>query len=251
MTPDRNLIFDIGMHIGQDTEFYLKKGFRVVAVEANPVLAEQGASRFQNEIADGRLTIVNRAIANGGERVAFYVNNEVTEWSSVHQSLGDRRHGSEKIEVDSIDLVSLLAEHGVPYYLKIDIEGADEIPIKQLRQCTLKPPYVSYEASSFGGASRLYAMGYKRFAVVLQRNVEDVRLPDPSLEGRYVDHTFPLGSSGPFGMELDADWGTIDDAVRDQVIWKNLLRHNPGKKNHWADIHAHHAGWEREFLDGS
>ena len=29
-----DLIFDIGMHIGQDTEVYLKKGFRVVAVEA-------------------------------------------------------------------------------------------------------------------------------------------------------------------------------------------------------------------------
>ena len=38
MTPRKNLIFDIGMHIGQDTEFYLKKGFCVVAVEANPKL---------------------------------------------------------------------------------------------------------------------------------------------------------------------------------------------------------------------
>jgi hypothetical protein len=30
--PD--LIFDVGFHRGEDTDFYLKKGFRVVAVEA-------------------------------------------------------------------------------------------------------------------------------------------------------------------------------------------------------------------------
>ena len=34
-----NLIFDVGLHTGQDTAFYLKKGFRVIAIEANPLLA--------------------------------------------------------------------------------------------------------------------------------------------------------------------------------------------------------------------
>jgi hypothetical protein len=29
-----NLIFDLGSHNGQDSDFYLKKGFTVVAVEA-------------------------------------------------------------------------------------------------------------------------------------------------------------------------------------------------------------------------
>ena len=32
------LIFDIGCHLGEDSEFYLRKGFKVVAVEANPEL---------------------------------------------------------------------------------------------------------------------------------------------------------------------------------------------------------------------
>ena len=34
-----SIIFDIGMHCGEDTDFYLKKGFTVVGVEANPELA--------------------------------------------------------------------------------------------------------------------------------------------------------------------------------------------------------------------
>jgi hypothetical protein len=36
---DGNLIYDFGMHDGADTDYYLRKGFRVVAVEADPLLA--------------------------------------------------------------------------------------------------------------------------------------------------------------------------------------------------------------------
>ena len=34
MSNVTNLIYDLGSHNGQDSEFYLKKGFTVVAVEA-------------------------------------------------------------------------------------------------------------------------------------------------------------------------------------------------------------------------
>lgn len=43
--PD--LIFDIGMHNGDDSDYYLKKGFRVIAIEANPTLCALGAARFK------------------------------------------------------------------------------------------------------------------------------------------------------------------------------------------------------------
>jgi len=31
-----NLVYDVGMHTGQDTAYYLFKGYDVVAIEANP-----------------------------------------------------------------------------------------------------------------------------------------------------------------------------------------------------------------------
>jgi hypothetical protein len=34
--PNKNLIYDVGLYKEQDTDFYLKKGFQVVAFEANP-----------------------------------------------------------------------------------------------------------------------------------------------------------------------------------------------------------------------
>jgi hypothetical protein len=35
------------VHQGRDTEFYMRKGFRVVAIEANPFLVENLRDRFR------------------------------------------------------------------------------------------------------------------------------------------------------------------------------------------------------------
>jgi len=35
------IIYDVGMNNGDDCEYYLTKGYRVVAVEANPALASE------------------------------------------------------------------------------------------------------------------------------------------------------------------------------------------------------------------
>jgi len=33
-----DLIYDVGLHNGADTAYYLHRGFRVVTIDANPVL---------------------------------------------------------------------------------------------------------------------------------------------------------------------------------------------------------------------
>ncbi len=43
----RDLIFDLGMHTALDTKFYLDKGFRVVAVEANPRMVESAREQVR------------------------------------------------------------------------------------------------------------------------------------------------------------------------------------------------------------
>jgi hypothetical protein len=62
MTPD--LIFDIGLHRGEDTDFYLRKGFRVVAIEANPDLVSACQTRLGTALQSGRLHIIEGAIAD-------------------------------------------------------------------------------------------------------------------------------------------------------------------------------------------
>ena len=80
MTPD--LIFDIGMHEGWDTAYSLAKGFRVVAVDANPALCQATREKFSKEIAYGRLTVLNLGIAAKRGDLDFYITRNKTDWSS-------------------------------------------------------------------------------------------------------------------------------------------------------------------------
>lgn len=62
------------MHLGKDTEFYLKKGFRVIGIEANPYLAEITGKNFENEIKSGDLVLINKAVAENEGEISFYID---------------------------------------------------------------------------------------------------------------------------------------------------------------------------------
>lgn len=66
-----DLVLDIGMHRGADTEWCLAKGFRVVAVEANPALVKDVTERFADAIAAGRLIIENVGIGPSADTLPF------------------------------------------------------------------------------------------------------------------------------------------------------------------------------------
>ena len=74
LSVQKNLIYDVGMHQGQDTDYYLKKGFNVVAFEANPANVEFCKKRFSVEIEQGKLIIIEGAIAESStsKKVRFY-----------------------------------------------------------------------------------------------------------------------------------------------------------------------------------
>jgi hypothetical protein len=52
------LTYDVGIHDRSDTALCLFRGFRVVAIEANPVLVERATVRFAPAEKAGRLTIL-------------------------------------------------------------------------------------------------------------------------------------------------------------------------------------------------
>lgn len=85
--PD--LIYDVGMHKGEDADIYLKKGFRVLGIEADPVLARECRERFTTAIAAGLLMLVEGAIVDPetikgrGKTVPFYANLDQSAWGTV------------------------------------------------------------------------------------------------------------------------------------------------------------------------
>jgi FkbM family methyltransferase len=219
---EENLIFDIGMHRGEDTDFYLKKGFRVIGVEANPVLFEYCVRRFQNECQTGQLVVVSKAVAEHGGTVDFYVNKKFSIWGTADKDwmLRNRKLGAESdlIQVPSVRMDDLFGQYGIPYYMKVDIEGLDHLCISTLVGRAEKPSYVSVETHAWSGADTLKlltllsAAGYTRFKIVSQIGVASQTCPYPAREGVYVDTRFPADASGLFGRELPGIWLTLAEA---------------------------------------
>lgn len=59
-----NLIFDIGFHKGEDTRYYLYKGYNVIAVDACGKLISDGEKQFHEEVKSGRLILNQFAISS-------------------------------------------------------------------------------------------------------------------------------------------------------------------------------------------
>jgi len=233
--PD--LIFDVGLHVGQDTDYYLKKGFRVVAIEANPLLAQECGTRFADAVAAGRLTIVNVGIANEVGTLPFYVNDQLSEWSSFDHQIGTTRGSYHVIQVPVTTLDKVMVKHGVPYYLKLDIEGMDFAAVQSLRSLASKPRHVSLENGQKHMIDELFEQGYRRFKFVNQAKIHEIRLVPPSREGYYVDHAFPFGASGPFGDDTAGPWLDLDAVTALSVAyWSNPNR--DANIHGWYDLHA-------------
>ena len=77
-----NLIFDIGFHKGEDTLFYLLKGYRVIAVDADPELINEWQNIFKKYIENGKLLLLNYVISDTNDvDTDFYISPN-TIWSS-------------------------------------------------------------------------------------------------------------------------------------------------------------------------
>lgn len=185
MMADPGLIFDIGANDGTDTAYYLGLGYSVVAVEADPFLADALRARFVAEMAEGRVKVVHAAVMErDAAEVAFYISRDDTE-SSLIATMAERSGlAGDEIGVRGRSLCSLFEEYGLPLYCKIDIEGADVQAVAGMSGCGGRPAYISCEGTGapIGGIGRdqrllyvvldaLAAKGYRRFQLVDQESL--------------------------------------------------------------------------------
>ncbi len=252
---DRSLIIDVGMHVGKDTEFYLAKGFRVVAIEADPRHVKAVSERLSRYIDDGRLTILDVAIQTFDGETDFFVNPDHDDWGTVSEEFVRRNvevYGSEheRVTVKCRRFESVVEEFGVPYYLKVDIEGLDDLCLEGLLGFDTAPRFVSIEPDqksfegAFGELALMWRLGYRDFKIVNQANNRDVRCPQPPREGAYVDQRFDGHTSGPFGEESPGAWRGVEETL---VEWRRILAlqarfgHQGGWEGRWRGSVAHRA----------
>jgi FkbM family methyltransferase len=167
-----SLCFDVGAHVGDRTELWLRLGARVVAVEPQPDCRAKLRRAFG---ADPAFTLVEAAVgAEPGEAELRWPPGKLalaslsTEWTDrVREShrFGDAEWSvSERVPVTTLD--GLVDRFGLPDFCKIDIEGYEHRAMAGLSHAI---PALSVEftpehlASTDDVVARLGALGHYRF----------------------------------------------------------------------------------------
>lgn len=260
----RGLVYDVGVHDGKDTAYYLARGFRVVGVEASPVMAENLRSRFASEIQAGQFLLVNAAVAEEDGEAEFWLSDH-SEWSSFDRELASRDgFACRPVSVTTRPFRSIVEEHGRPYFCKIDIEGYDRLCLRGLDPQTA-PDYISVELAfedPTPDLELLRTLGYGRFKIISQmtwsqplpsltrlecalpwRAAALLREADRRFRGvQSVDGwTFEFNSSGPFGEDTPGPWRSYDEILRLYLSMRAVAERRVRKGLHdWFDIHAAH-----------
>jgi len=161
--------FDIGMYDGLDTKYFLELGLRVVAVEANPSLVESALIKYAPEIASGQFVCVNAAITPDGNPMDLVLCGADLGSSTIFKERIGNLAPLSSIRVSGTTLANLIRDYGVPYYLKVDIEGADYLCIMTLTRNAC-PDYVSFElGEDFAElVMHLQSIGYQKYRAISQ-----------------------------------------------------------------------------------
>lgn len=275
---ERDLVFDIGLHNGEDAAYYLHLGYRVVGVEANPLLTAQCAVRFEAEVRQQRMTVINAGVLQAPGEFTFHRNLFDDSWSSFELEKGHKPGPWEEIQVPCVTTQQLIEEYGRPFFMKIDIEGADLQALYSITPASA-PPYASLELNCADPIlERLIDLGYSAFKFVngetywpgtpifdhqigwrLLRKAGRVapfvrnairRLPrrlrvksEYDAPGKYSPdgYAFSGSSSGPFGEQAAGEWLAPDAALRWFDDLKNDYRRAGQEHSLWWDVHARHS----------
>ena len=229
---DQRIIYDVGANNGDDLPYYLRRSDLVIAIEADPELARGIEERFSSEISAGRLKVENCVVTAdaGGANVPFYLHQGHNVLHQFGRPSDADIHNFKEVSLPSKRLVDIVRQHGAPYYMKIDVEGYDQVLLSALFLEGIRPPYISAETHSVEVFAALVALGrYNAFKIVNGQTVHEVYREFRICSDREdATYSFPYHSAGPFGNDVKGCWETGNTFLR------TLAEAGLG----WADIHA-------------
>jgi FkbM family methyltransferase len=143
-----DLAFDVGAHVGDRVGSFRRLGARVVAVEPQPALALTLKALYGR---DRNVAIERVAVGRGTGTIRLRINVDNPTISSASDAFiraADGASGWEgqvwdkEIEVPLTTLDALIGKHGMPAFIKIDVEGFEAEALAGLTQ---PPAAISFE----------------------------------------------------------------------------------------------------------
>jgi len=205
-----DLIFDVGANEGSKSDVFLRLGARVVAIEPDETNQEVLRSSFlRYRLVPRPVTIVGKALSDQGGIETMWIdgpgsalNTLSQKWVATLQSNKMRiQHGHYGLEfsghtaVETTTLEQLILTHGMPFFVKIDVEGYEARVLRGLKRPV---PFLSFE----------------------------VNLPEFRLEGlECVKLLQGLAAAGKFNYAADCQRGLVLDKWVDGQDFRELLQH--------------------------
>ena len=173
--PD-DLVFDVGAHVGDRIASFRRLGARVVAVEPQSALARTLKLLYGRD----RAVVVEAAAVgrNAGsiELKVNLTNPTVSTASDAFIKAADGapgwegQHWTKTVRVAVTTLDALINRHGLPSFIKLDVEGFE---VEAMAGLTRPVPALSFEFTTIqrdlanAGIERCAALGFRLFNAAL------------------------------------------------------------------------------------
>ncbi len=151
-----DLIFDIGANQGAKTDVFLRLGARVIAVEPDERCKEILREKFlRYRLAPKPVVIVGKAVSDKIALETMWIDEPGSAKNTLSEKWVDslrgdeRRFGhtldfSQKKKIETTTLEQLVSAYGVPFFVKIDVEGFEPSVLRGMQR---RVPYLSFEVN--------------------------------------------------------------------------------------------------------